>query len=138
MNLIIVTHERHIEIDHVIRIDFQTPQGGMGVLPGHAAVITSVECGVLSATTADGELVLFVTGTGFARIDGDRVLLLLPHAISEDEVDAEAARTTIREKASLPDQSVSAVDPELAADHRAELDFAVAQLDLIGMRRRAG
>ncbi len=136
LKLKIVLPDGPIEIDRLRSVVLQTPDGEMGILPGHAAVVGLVDIGILTAVAADRRE-RFVTGSGIMRLANDCVTLLLLDLVAEKDID-EAAAKRLLEKATaalavheLP--SREAARKECVADAR----YAEAQLVLLGLRRKA-
>jgi F-type H+-transporting ATPase subunit epsilon len=121
------------EILHVKTVVFQTPEGEVGILPGHLPMISLVDIGVLSVTTADQQR-RFVTGQGLAQITGNHVRLLLQDLIAENDIDEEAALRSLdaaSKAVSLPDYAGFTAGRE---ERMKEVRFAEAQLSLLGSR----
>jgi len=95
-------------------------EGGLlGVLPGHAPLLTSVEVGECRADLPDGGTVFFFVGNGFLEVEHDHARLLCDVAERGDEIDearARAAEARARER--------------LKRRSDADLDIARAELAL--------
>src|SRR5262249_6401155 len=79
------------EVDEVVA---PGSEGYFGVLPGHAAFLTTLGAGELSYRRGADEHHLLVVG-GFAEVSGDRVIILAEDAERPEEIDrprAEVAR----------------------------------------------
>jgi F-type H+-transporting ATPase subunit epsilon len=72
-------------------------EGDMGVLPGHAPVMTTVRPGVLDVTTRSGNIKRFYIKGGFAEIDPTQITVLAQTTIDLDELDAEHIAADIRD-----------------------------------------
>ena len=130
MTVEIVTPAGTIEIQAATAVEFQSVDGGIGILPGHAAMIGMIDTGILSVTTPSGKR-RYVTESGLARIADDRVSLLLPDLLPEDEIVAEQV---IREYQSLA-ASLAAPGAPAAHDERMrDLRLAEAKLSLLGIK----
>jgi F-type H+-transporting ATPase subunit epsilon len=71
--------------------------GELGVLPEHVPFVTAVQPGVVRFREGNTSVKLAV-GSGFLEVtDAGRVVLLVERALAPDEIDAEAARTRLRE-----------------------------------------
>jgi F-type H+-transporting ATPase subunit epsilon len=69
-------------------------EGSFGVLPGHAALLTTLGAGEVTYRTGRAEQHLLVAG-GFAEVQPDRVIILAEVAEAPEEIDrarAERAR----------------------------------------------
>ncbi|MGQ0554256.1 MAG: ATP synthase F1 subunit epsilon [Planctomycetota bacterium] len=73
-------------------------QGSMGVLPRHAALMSSLEPGLTVVTEPGGSERRYVTGAGFVEIADDRVLLLVDFADDPARIDVKRAQSS-RERA---------------------------------------
>ena len=130
MTVEIVTPAGTIEIPAATAVEFQSADGGIGILPGHAAMIGTIDTGILSIATPSGKR-RYVTESGLLRIADDRVSLLLLDLLAEDEIVAEQV---IREYQAL---ASSLAAPGAPAAHRERLrDFrlAEAKLTLLGIK----
>jgi F-type H+-transporting ATPase subunit epsilon len=109
--------------------------GELGILPGHAPLLTTLRPGPLvikSAPNAPDDQLLVVSG-GFMEVLPDRVTVLADaaeHAGDVTEQQAEAARERAAEalRGDLP--------PEQVARMNIELEMAEARLRLARIRRR--
>jgi F-type H+-transporting ATPase subunit epsilon len=72
-------------------------KGSMGILPRHAALMSSLEVGLTKVRTGAGE-VRFITGAGFLEVARNRVLLLVDFADDPAKVDSKRAQEA-RERA---------------------------------------
>ena len=64
--------------------------GEMGILPGHAPLLSSLEMGVIRVKTEDKEEVFTVTG-GFIEVQPDIVTVMADAAENVDDIDVERA-----------------------------------------------
>ncbi len=97
----IVTAEREVSArDDVQRLIVPTTEGQITLLPGHAALMASLDIGEL-VTVAGGDREPMVVHGGFIQILRDQVTVLADAAESLDEIDeerAEAARVRATER----------------------------------------
>jgi F-type H+-transporting ATPase subunit epsilon len=88
IELIIVTPERQLLREAVVEVTLPGAEGQLGVLPGHAPLITELGIGELSyETKGSGESVPVAVISGFAEILGDRVTVLAETAERPEEID---------------------------------------------------
>jgi F-type H+-transporting ATPase subunit epsilon len=125
MVLEIILPDRRVEIHGLFSVVFQSGDGEMGVLGGHAPLICEVRAGTLCAVQAPHRRQRFVTGQGLARINHDRVSLLLMDLIEEDRIDEEAARRLVQRA-----RAEAALHPADGDDCEQQVRFAEAQLAL--------
>ena len=101
LRLSIVTAEQSVlERDDVQRVVAPTTEGQITVLPGHAALMASLDEGELRAVAAGGEEPFAVHG-GFIQVLRDEVTVLADAAERVSEIDeerAEEARRRARER----------------------------------------
>ena len=92
IQLIIVTPERQLLRESVVEVTLPGAEGQLGVLPGHAPLITELGIGELSfETKGSGESVPVAVISGFAEILGDRVTVLAETAERPEEIDISRA-----------------------------------------------
>jgi F-type H+-transporting ATPase subunit epsilon len=88
IELIIVTPERQLLRESVVEVTLPGAEGQLGVLPGHAPLITELGIGELSyETKGSSESVAVAVISGFAEILGDRVTVLAETAERPEEID---------------------------------------------------
>ena len=94
LNLILVTHaEKLLEVE-CSDVGLPGRKGDMGILPGHAALISTLRPGELSYQPADGGARRFVAvAPGFCEVADDTVTVLTETAELAEDIDAAAART---------------------------------------------
>lgn len=70
----------------------RTTEGDMGVLPGHAPVLSVIIEGVVDIQTPQGETWIAAVDAGFLSVSNDRVSILSERAEMSHEIDLEKAR----------------------------------------------
>lgn len=106
IELEVVTPERHILHEIVHSIELPGAEGYMGILPGHAALITELGIGILAYRKDNGEPHYLTVMRGYAEVLPGRVIVLAEVAERPEEIDvqrAEAARTRALERLGKPD-----------------------------------
>ncbi len=96
----VVSVERSLFEGDVDFIVANGADGELGILPRHAALMTSLKPGTLKITQRDKETLIFVGG-GFLEVLPDRVTVLADTAERAEEISierAEAARKHAQEK----------------------------------------
>ncbi len=97
IELEVVTPERQIVHEQVQEVQLPGKRGYLGILPGHAPVITELGLGVLGYRK--GGLTHYMSVVhGYAEILPDRVIVLAELAERAEEIDVERA-TRARERA---------------------------------------
>jgi F-type H+-transporting ATPase subunit epsilon len=114
MLLQLVSPERVLVDEQVDEVQIPGLDGYMGVLPGHAALLSELmPGGVLTYRSSAGEKVLAVYG-GFVEVQPDRVRILVDAAERREEINVEEARA----------QLSKAVEADEIARAQAKLDAA--------------
>jgi F-type H+-transporting ATPase subunit epsilon len=92
IELIIVTPERQLLRETVAEVTLPGAGGCLGILPGHAPLITELGIGELTyrAKSASGPVDLAII-SGFAEVLGDRVTVLAETAERPEEIDVARA-----------------------------------------------
>jgi F-type H+-transporting ATPase subunit epsilon len=110
-------------------------EGYFGVLPGHAALLTTLGSGEVSYRTGKAEQYLLVAG-GFAEVQPDRVIILAEVAEAPQEIDlARAERARQRAELRLSGRHPSGHEDEGEIDYNralAALARALARIMVAG------
>jgi F-type H+-transporting ATPase subunit epsilon len=131
IQLEIATPERQMVETEVLEAQIPCLDGFIGVLPGHAALISELKPGVLTYRTTSETKVLAIYG-GFVEVLPDRVRVLADDAERKEDIDVKKAQEAVQKaNAGLMAQGVEA-DPAVALyeAQRAEarLEAAVRQI----------
>jgi F-type H+-transporting ATPase subunit epsilon len=129
MKLEIVTPEGIAYADEVEMVTLTGVAGEMGVLPGHARLMTPLVPGELVARKG-GQDELLAVGEGLVEITGDRVSILTDMAVSAASIDDAKTQEAIRRAEARLRERLSA---EEIASTNAALARTLAQLRI---RRR--
>ena len=106
LHLEIVVPERVLVRQDVDMVEAPGAAGEFGVLPGHAAFLSTLEHGEIRFT-ADGAVRFIATSGGFAEVLENNVVFLLDTAEFAEEVDvARARRAKERAEAALKELSL--------------------------------
>jgi F-type H+-transporting ATPase subunit epsilon len=97
IELQIVTPERHVLQENVQSVEVPGKEGYLGILPGHAPLITEIGIGVLSYRKDSETRYLTVIG-GYAEVLPHRVIVLAEVSERAEEIDLERTRRA-RERA---------------------------------------
>ncbi|MBV8905474.1 MAG: F0F1 ATP synthase subunit epsilon [Acidobacteriia bacterium] len=128
LDLEVVTPEREVAHEQVSEVQIPGQDGYLGVLPGHAALLSKLGIGKLSYSAGGHWSNLAVHG-GFLEIRDDHVRVLADAAERPEEIDVERARRAegrARERELNPELGLDPADA-VAAVLRAETRIAVAQ-----------
>ena len=112
IELIIVTPERQLLRETVVEVTLPGADGQLGVLPGHAPLITELGIGELSyqAKDSSGSVPVAII-SGFAEVLGDRVTVLAETAERPEEIDV--ARAEEAKKRAEQRLAAAASDPNI-------------------------
>jgi len=128
IELEIVTPERQVVKDRAEEIQIPGRNGYLGVLPGHAPLITELAVGEITYTNA-GVSTRLAVAWGFAEVLPDRVTILAEAAELAGDIDvprAEAARDRAQQRLIEAEDSAGYEQASLALA-RAEARIAVAK-----------
>jgi F-type H+-transporting ATPase subunit epsilon len=75
LRLVVLTPERELVDEAVLEVTAPGAYGQIGVLPNHAALVTSLEGGTLAYKTPQGEKRITIDG-GFAEVRDDVMTVL--------------------------------------------------------------
>lgn len=110
IELIVVTPERQLLRRRVAEVQLPGADGYLGVLPGHAPLMTEIGIGELSYPgTAGKESAHLALVRGFAEVLPDRVTVLAETAERAEEIDlarAEAARARAEKRLASGDTNI--------------------------------
>jgi len=115
IELEVVTPERHVLSESVQSIEMPGKDGYLGILPGHAPLITELGVGVL--TYHKGAEVRYLTVIhGYAEVLPDRVIVLAESSERAEEIDLARVRSALdRAQAELAKAGSPDVDWQMAA-----------------------
>ena len=128
LNVAVVSVDRKVWSGEAKSIVAKTPEGEIGILPGHEPVLSLLVKGVVRIETIEGEKVAVAVHGGFFSVDSNQVKVLAEVAELGTEVDIDRAQAALT--------SAQGVDtPEaLAAVHRAEARLkAAAEVTATGL-----
>lgn len=110
IELVVVTPERQLVRETAVEVTIPGLEGALGVLPGHAPLMTELGIGELSyrTPTASQPISLAVI-RGFAEVLPDRVTVLAETAERAEEIDlarAEAAKARAEQRLASNDTNI--------------------------------
>jgi F-type H+-transporting ATPase subunit epsilon len=112
IELEVVTPERSLVHESVTEVEIPGKDGYMGVLPGHAPLLSLLGSGFLSYTVQGSTRFLSVHG-GFVEVLPDHVRVLADEAERAEDIDLAAARAELQ-RANEELGPGAAADPALA------------------------
>jgi F-type H+-transporting ATPase subunit epsilon len=130
IELIVVTPERQLLQETVVEVTIPGLDGELGILPGHAPLITELGIGELRyRTTTSSQPILLAILRGFAEVLPARVTLLAETAERAEEIDlerAEAAKARAEQRLASNDTNID-WDRATVALQRALIRIQVAR-----------
>src|SRR5271156_3085602 len=133
IELEVVTPERQLVKEAVTEAQIPAKAGYIGVLPGHAPLLSLLGSGVLSYATQSGSRKAMAIHRGFVEVLPDHIRVLADLAEFAEEIDLEKARAALKqanEHLASHDQS-GATDPAVALS---ESELARARVDAAELR----
>ncbi len=127
IQLEIVTPERQVVHEQVTEVQIPAKAGYLGVLPGHAPLITELAIGELSYNGSNGTVYLAVAW-GFAEVLPEKVTVLAETAERADEIDVSRAQDSKARAEEAMREAAADLDYDvvLAQLSRAEVRLEVA------------
>jgi F-type H+-transporting ATPase subunit epsilon len=110
IELEVVTPERHVLQKTVKSVEIPGKEGYLGVLPGHAPLITELGIGIVTYRS-DSETRYLTVIDGYAEVLPDRVIVLAEISERAEEIDVARTRTAL-ERAKEEVAKKAAGDPE--------------------------
>jgi F-type H+-transporting ATPase subunit epsilon len=96
LQLVVVTPERQLLSEPVTEVQLPGADGYLGVLPGHAPLITELGIGELTYLTTSGQSGLLAVVRGFAEVLQDRVSVLAEMAERAEDIDLKRAQEALK------------------------------------------
>ena len=127
IQLEIVTPERQVVNDAASEVTIPGKSGYLGVLPGHAPLITELAVGEITYKAA-GQTRRLAVAWGFAEVLPEKVTILAETAEKAEEIDVARAETARQRAEAELTKAGAAGNPEA----QAALDRAKARLDVAG------
>src|SRR5262245_49402815 len=132
----IVSAEKEIFSGRVTMVIVTGTLGELGIMPGHAPLLTGIKSGPVRLKLDNGEEEVFFASGGFLEVQPSGVTVLADTALRADDVD-EAAAQMAKEQAerTLSDQQ-SDFDFSVAAAQLAEASARLRTIDELKKKRR--
>jgi F-type H+-transporting ATPase subunit epsilon len=110
IQLIVVTPERQLLRESVVEVGVPGLDGQLGILPGHAPLMTELGIGEFSyRTSSSSQPIVLAVISGFAEVLPDRVTVLAETAERAEEIDlarAEEAKARAEKRLSAGDTNL--------------------------------
>ena len=130
----VVTAERELYSGEADEVNAPGSEGRLGILPRHAALLTTLAAGQLVIKLSGSEDTLFVSG-GFLEVSNNSLTVLADAAEYGEEIDqarAEEARRRTQERLEQTQDNAERAELEAA------LQRAMARLHVVELSRRRG
>ena len=128
IQLVVVTPVRQLLRESVTEVQLPGADGYLGVLPGHAPLITELGIGELTYRTAGGQSGLLAVIRGFAEVLPDRVSVLAETAERAEEIDINRAKEALKRAQELIAKGDENVDWDRAS---AALQRALVRIQVV-------
>ena len=96
LNVKVITPGKTVWDDQVEEIVLPSTTGQLGILGGHAPLLTALEVGVMRVRPGKEWKTIAVMG-GFAEVENDEIKILVNGAELGDDIDKETARSAYQE-----------------------------------------
>jgi F-type H+-transporting ATPase subunit epsilon len=128
LDLQVVTPERELLHEQAEEVEIPAKDGYLGVLPGHAPLLSELGSGILTYTASGHRRQLAVHG-GFLEVGGDRVRVLADASEKPEEIDLDRARKALHRAQQQTSDTRLDVDPATALEalSRAQTRVDVAE-----------
>lgn len=113
LELEVATPERLVVKDQVSEVQIPAKDGYIGVLPGHAPLLSELATGFLSYVSGGRKRYASVHG-GFMEVLNDHVRVLADTAERAEEIDVERARRALQRAQEQLENPALGVDPAVA------------------------
>ena len=123
LNVAVVSAERSLWQGSAKSVVAKTPEGEIGILPGHEPVLALLVESPLRIETTDGTKVLVAVHGGFFAVDGNNVQVIAETAEMASEIDVDRAKAALAKAQAAAGEAGS---PESKAAKRAETRHNVA------------
>ena len=128
LQLVVVTPERQLLSEEVTEAQLPGADGYLGVLPGHAPLISELGIGELTYHTTDGQSGLLAVIRGFAEVLPDRISLLAEVAERAEDIDLKRAQDALKRAQELIAKGGENVDWDRAS---AALQRALVRIQVV-------
>ena len=122
LSVAVVSAERAIWSGTATRVVAKTPEGEIGILPGHEPVLALLVEAPLRIEAPDGTMTLVAVHGGFFSVDSDRVNVIAEAAEMAQDIDVARAKAALERATSAAHDD----DAEARAAKRAETRLNVA------------
>ncbi|WZH52974.1 MAG: F0F1 ATP synthase subunit epsilon [Nocardioides alkalitolerans] len=114
----LVSAERVVWSGEAVRVIARTVAGDVGILPGHAPLLSALSHGVVDIQSTEGETWIAAVSDGFLSVADDRVSVLSEYAELSHEIDVEKARADVERAKAAGEDDTEALDVLRTAEAR--------------------
>jgi F-type H+-transporting ATPase subunit epsilon len=130
MELEIATPERQLVREEVTEAQIPAKNGYMGILPGHAPLLSELGTGLLTYVAGGRRRALSIQG-GFVEVLPEHIRVLANLAERSEEIDAERARAELKRAEEMAMNPSVGIDPAVALE---SLAWAQARVEAAGLK----
>jgi F-type H+-transporting ATPase subunit epsilon len=127
----VITPDKTVWDDKVEEIILPSTTGQLGILSGHAPLLTALEAGVLRVRPSKEWKSIALMG-GFAEVENDEIKILVNGAELGDNIDREAARNEYQEAQTRFQQVETSDDRQKKIQAETSMKRARARLQASG------
>ncbi|MXW08133.1 MAG: F0F1 ATP synthase subunit epsilon [Gammaproteobacteria bacterium] len=136
MNCTIVSAEQEIFSGKVTMVVAAGSEGDLGILPGHAPLLTGIKAGPVRLKLEDQTEEIFFASGGYLEVQPSGVIVLADTAIRADDIDEAEAKETQERARKLMDEQANEIDFARAESMVAESLGQQRTLEELRKRRR--
>jgi F-type H+-transporting ATPase subunit epsilon len=92
MSIEVVSPSRSLAKTTGVRLSVPGRQGYLGILPGHAALVTELGLGELQIDAEGKSPVRFLVNGGYMEVVNDQIIVLVDSAETREQIDMERAK----------------------------------------------
>ena len=131
LNVKVITPDKTVWDDKVEEVVLPSTTGQLGILSGHAPLLTALEIGVLRVRPGKEWKNIALMG-GFAEVENDEIKILVNGAELGDNIDRNEAQTAYQEAQSRFDKVGSSDDRQEKIQAESSMKKARARLQASG------
>lgn len=136
MHCDIVSAETEIFSGRVTMVIASGTLGELGIMPGHAPLLTGIKPGPVRLKFDNGEEQVFFASGGFLEVQPGTVTVLADTALRADDLDAVAAQQAKEHAEKVLEDRVAGLEFSTAAVQLAEASARLRTLEELKKRRR--
>ncbi|MFW6092359.1 MAG: F0F1 ATP synthase subunit epsilon [Pseudomonadota bacterium] len=136
MHCDIVSAEEEIFSGRVTQVSATGTMGELGIMPGHAPLLTGIKPGPVRLRFDNGEEEVFFASGGFLEVQPGVVTLLADTAVRAEDLDEAAALEAQKEAEHALEERAAGVEYSVAAAQLAEAMARQRTLEELRRRRR--